>query len=291
MKDPLYNERKKHGTPDFPFELYRVDPYYYQYLMPYHWHRECELIRILSGNLDLSLNETKLTAVPGDLVWVNSGVLHAGTPQNCVYECFVFELAPVVNACGIYSAHLEHLSAQTLFIDPVLPFDSLLLERSDAIFSLMDTREKGYRLRVFGAVCDFLGRIFEQGYYHTNHSGPSAAYKNIRVFKDLLTFLESQYAQPLSLEAMARQAGMSPKYFCRFFRSLTGRTPIDYLNAYRIEQACTQMAAFDRSVTETAFACGFNDLSYFIRTFKKYKGITPKQYLLQVSGAARNLKA
>lgn len=283
MKDFLYNERKKHGTPDFPFELYHVDKAYYQYVMPYHWHVECELIRILSGSLTLSLNETKFTANTGDLVWINSGVLHAGAPVDCVYECLVFELNPLVKACSGFSSHLEHLLAQTLFITPDLPKDAVLAERSGTIFALMNTREKGYRLRVFGALCDFLGRIFELGSYRTDHSESAAANKSIRLYKDIFTFLETHYTQPLTLAAMARQAGMSPKYFCRFFRSLTGRTPIDYLNAYRISQACTLLAAFSHTVTETAFACGFNDLSYFIRTFKKYKGITPKQYLLQLS--------
>lgn len=286
MKDSLYNEQKKHGTPDFPFALYHVDPQYYRYEMPYHWHVECELIRILSGELALTLNETKFTAGPGDLVWVNSGVLHAGTPKNCVYQCLVFELAPIVKACGIYSAHLEHLSAQTLFINPILPGDdAVLAERCGSIFSQMETREKGYRLRVFGALCEFLGRIFAQGFYRVNQGETVATHKNIRLFKELFSFLESHYAQPLTLEILARQVGMSPKYFCRFFRSLTGHTPIHYLNAYRIEQACTQMAVLERSVTEAGYACGFNDLSYFIRSFKKHKGVTPKQYLLQVAGA------
>ena len=46
----------------------------------------------------------------------------------------------------------------------------------------------------------------------------------------------------------------------------------------RIEEACLQLAATDDSITEIAYRNGFNDLSYFIRTFKKYKGMTPGKY-------------
>ena len=53
---------------------------------------------------------------------------------------------------------------------------------------------------------------------------------------------------------------------------------MDYLNRQRIEQACFQLAATDDSITEVAYKCGFNDLSYFIRTFRKYKGVTPGRY-------------
>ena len=74
---------------------------------------------------------------------------------------------------------------------------------------------------------------------------------------------------------------MTPKYFCRFFLEMTHRTPIDYLNYQRIEHACYQLVTTDASITDIAYSCGFNDLSYFIKTFKKYKGITPGKYASQ----------
>lgn len=58
-------------------------------------------------------------------------------------------------------------------------------------------------------------------------------------------------------------------------------TPMDYVNQYRIEQACHQLLTTDFPITEVAFNCGFNDSSYFIKVFKKYKGTTPKKYLKQ----------
>ena len=59
---------------------------------------------------------------------------------------------------------------------------------------------------------------------------------------------------------------------------MSHETTVDYLNRQRIEEACLQLAATDDSITEIAYRNGFNDLSYFIRTFKKYKGMTPGKY-------------
>ena len=56
---------------------------------------------------------------------------------------------------------------------------------------------------------------------------------------------------------------------------------MDYVNQYRIEQACHQLLTTDFPITEVAFNRGFNDSSYFIKVFKKYKGTTPKKYLKQ----------
>lgn len=59
---------------------------------------------------------------------------------------------------------------------------------------------------------------------------------------------------------------------------MTKHTPIDYLNYYRIECACEMLSTKDISIKEAAISCGFNDTSYFIKVFHKYKGVTPKQF-------------
>ena len=53
---------------------------------------------------------------------------------------------------------------------------------------------------------------------------------------------------------------------------MTRKSPVEYLNLYRIERASRKLLNSDMSVTDVAFACGFNDLSYFIKTFKAVKG-------------------
>lgn len=60
---------------------------------------------------------------------------------------------------------------------------------------------------------------------------------------------------------------MAPKYFCRVFHQITGRTPINYLNYYRVECAAELLRSTDDSITEIAFACGFNDSCYFSKHF------------------------
>ena len=104
----------------------------------------------------------------------------------------------------------------------------------------------------------------------------------IILFKKVLLFIEENYTQTLSLNDLSKVAGMTPKYLCKFFNNMSNKTPIEYLNFYRIEIACEQLLSTDLSVTDIAINCGFNDVSYFIKTFKKYKGITPKQYIKKI---------
>ena len=115
-------------------------------------------------------------------------------------------------------------------------------------------------------------------YYLENVQKARKDYKRILQLKQELEFIEHNYASPLTLQELSASVSMSPKYFCRFFSEMTHQTPMDYLNRQRIEQSCYELSTTDDSITEIAYRNGFNDLSYFIRTFKKYKGITPGKY-------------
>ena len=76
------NEKKQHGTEDFPVEYYYVDPSHPQYHMPYHWHMEYEMIRIRKGTFLISLDQKEITACEGDILFIHDGVLHAGHTQG-----------------------------------------------------------------------------------------------------------------------------------------------------------------------------------------------------------------
>lgn len=274
MKDSGFNELKPRGTPEFPFEIYRVDERHMQYVMPYHWHREPELIRVLSGCLYLSLDDTIFTVKAGDVMWVNGGVLHAGGPERCTYECLVFDLDFFARTMGAQSQHLRRLADRSLSVAERLPGD-LMRQSCDMIF--MEQAGKGDRLRILGGLCSLFSLIFQHGFYRTESSESLPERKNIALLKRLLLYVDAHYAEPVTLDLLAREAGMSPKYFCRFFRSMTNHTPIEYVNICRVERAC-RMLMEGSAVTETAYACGFGDLSYFIRVFRRRKGVTPGRY-------------
>ena len=96
--------------------------------------------------------------------------------------------------------------------------------------------------------------------------------------KKAFQLIDEKYATPLTLAELSTAAGLSPNYFCKFFQKMTHYTPIEYLNQYRIDQACLKLAYTDKSITDIAYACGFNNLSYFIKTFRKQKGISPGKF-------------
>ena len=97
-----YHEQIPHKTGDFPLDYYFVDESFPRYRMPMHWHKETEIIRIISGKLHLYLDDQDLIAEKGDLLTIGGGVIHGGDPEDCVYECIIFnplELIPTIETC------------------------------------------------------------------------------------------------------------------------------------------------------------------------------------------------
>ena len=120
------NEKTQRGYQDFPIQFYAVTETHPRYEMPLHWHKEFELIRVLSGTFHLFLQNTEYVMGEGDVALVSSGALHRGTPDHCTYECIVFDLKMLgrypgdkvstklsaikngeVSALGCYSAHSQ----------------------------------------------------------------------------------------------------------------------------------------------------------------------------------------
>ncbi len=71
---------------------------------------------------------------------------------------------------------------------------------------------------------------------------------------------------------------MNEQYFCRFFKQGIGRTPMEYVNEYRIRQARSLLQDTGMSVTAVSLECGFHNQGNFLREFRRYTGTTPLQY-------------
>lgn len=97
-------------------------------------------------------------------------------------------------------------------------------------------------------------------------------------YKRVLDYVAEQFGQPIQIEDMAQQAGLSPSHFSRLFKSVIGDTPYQFLMRYRIERAEEMMADPARPLIDIALACGFSDQPHLTRLLKQHRGVTPKAW-------------
>ena len=102
----------------------------------------------------------------------------------------------------------------------------------------------------------------------------------------LLDYIHGHLTEKLGVDSLSRKAYMSRNEFFKWFRQQFGISPLEYINRERIKLAKQILGSQNTTVTETAYQCGFTDVNYFVRLFKKSEGITPgtfKEYVLRDS--------
>ncbi len=268
-----YNETKQHGTLDFPIQLYCIDKLNPKYEMAHHWHASIELIRIVSGSLKVRLNNRNFTAYEGEMIFVNPETVHGAMPVDCIYECIVF--SPEILSSGDKEARsfIENLENHIIAVYDHFDSKSEFKKAADSVFEQMKADKNSFY--VISRLYEFFALIMENGLYKKVSELGGSEKTNAKL-RRVLSFIRDSYDKQISLEEMAQTADMSTKYFCSFFKEMTGKTPVKYLNTYRIERAARKLISTDMQITDIAYSCGFNDLSYFIKTFKATKGVTPK---------------
>ena len=299
MYSLTFHETKQHGTPEFPVEYVYVDASHPRYNMPFHWHKEWELIHVLEGTFTVHADDTMYIVNKGDTVLIRDGMLHGGTPDNCVYECFLFDLHGLFRNLDMVKKYLRPVYRQQLLPDIFFPADKMpqishMLQPLTTAYGpdtqtsdkhklpkdplLSDSLDTPLELIVISCISQLFTFILQQHAYSVNDKVATESTHKIDLIKSVLEYIELHYGSPITLDELAGVAGMNPKYFCRFFRSITHQTPMGYVNMYRIEKAAQMLHSTRLPITDICMECGFNDSSNFIKVFRKYKGTTPLQY-------------
>ena len=102
--------------------------------------------------------------------------------------------------------------------------------------------------------------------------------KQVKAIKDSIIFIREHYKEKLYIRNLSELTGLNEQYFIRFFGSVTGVSPLDYINRYRVEQAARLLKDTDTHVYEIAEECGFHNIGNFIKIFRSVTGETPHKF-------------
>lgn len=283
MKFLDYPEQQKHKGQDFPYFFYHVTHIHPRYNMPYHWHALCEIVHVFSGHFHLQLEDCELLLSPGDSAFISSGITHGGSPleeHNCCYECLLLDLDRIFQTnshAQLYEHRLFDLLNQKIIINNFFDSKNPINIIINSMLDLIRFKPSSYPIMLQGYTLILFGELFQQHLY--SELSAHHTHKKILHLKNVLSFIDQHYAEDIKLTDLAACANMNENYFCRYFRELTHRTPLDYLNYYRIEAACEQLSYTQKTITEIAYDCGFHDASYFAKVFKHYKNQSPSEYI------------
>ena len=303
MHSLTFHEQTQHGTLEFPVDYHYLIPGHPRYHMPFHWHKEWEIIHVIKGTFIAYADNVEYTAHSGDCLLIRDGMPHGGTPVDCIYECFVFDLHGLYRSLDIVKKYLRPFYRRQILPDIYYSSDetpevnAIITELTESFrqtFHTTATSKSVHRthgsdilsgqpleLVTIGNLSRLFAFILNHKAYAPSHEDTADNTRKIDLVKSVLEYIETHYASPITLEDLAKEAGMNPKYFCRFFRSITHQTPMGYVNMYRIERASQMLLETTTPIITIGMECGYNDSSNFIKVFRKYKGMTPNQYRRQ----------
>jgi len=260
----------------FPINIFFVSDIYL------HWHDHIEWIYIKEGKARVQIDADFVTLEQGELAFINSKQLHGATSLEPELKlvCIVFNEA-LVRGSGLDIT--EHQYFQPYLIqrqkwpsiiranEPEMQEINLAFDR---LVTEFEEKRPGYELIVKAELL----RIFGQYFRYAQQSAaikftrnPLSAYD----FSDLLHFLRENYLETISVAQAAQLVNLSPNYFCRVFKQVTGKTLIEYIHLLRVQEAERLLLETDLPVTEIATAVGFTNMTYFGRIFKKIRNATP----------------
>lgn len=283
MLDQSRQELTVHGTPDFPVACYH--DHLGKEEVPWHWHEEPEVVLVEKGLCMVAAGSEKYIVREGEGFFVNSGVLHACwdmEQSGCRFHCIVFHprLLGSVDSL-IYQNYVHPLTSnsalETIHLRPHIPWQNKALEAIENTWQAGAREPYGYEIIMRNSLSEAVLALQEHAPKPAGTTSPKAVREGERI-KAMLHYIHEHCGEEVKLPMIAQAASISVSECMRCFRNTIGTTPIQYIRQYRIQKAAHLLLNTDLPISDIAQSCGFQDLSYFTKTFREAKGSAPTIY-------------
>jgi len=273
----------RHGTAAFPVASYHDD--LSKYDIAWHWHEEMEAVVLTQGSVVFAAGNRKYTLQAGEGFFINSGALHGAwslDTSGCRFHSLVFHHRLVggsedsVFFQNYVKPLMENSSLEGIVLSPRIGWQADAIGAIESAWQACAEEPQGFEFQVRTNLSQLLCLL-----QSSVPGGSAPNKKQLRAaerIKTMLRFVHENFSQDLNTSAIAQSAGVSESECLRCFHTIIGTTPIQYLRQYRIQRSAQMLSGGRESVSEIALKCGFQDVSYFTKTFRELRGCAPSEY-------------
>lgn len=257
-----------------------------------HKHDFIEIVYVISGSARHYMGEYIYEVHKGDLVIVNYGTAHTFIPIEDSAEHFsTYDLlftTELFEITGIGKYDFSSLASSYLFYsvfsDSEPLRNSMNLIRSNSkefsdifgrIYSEYSHRRNGFMSMIRAYLIELITLIFRE---FDKKSISDTTREQREVVSKAIDYMKHNYNTRINLDSIVSDIFLSKDYFRQLFKKTTGMSVTDFIQQTRIEEACKLLVSTDRTVYDIAGDCGFTDIKFFYKTFKKITGKTPGEF-------------
>ena len=265
---------------EYPYAFHHTDMR--ETTVPWHWHEALEFAYVAEGRVKISTTTRIFTLEKGEAYFTNSNALTAvENIDNCILDSHLFH--PV-----FLGGHFKSVF-ETKYLNPVIQNKDIdvlcfrgetdaqrkLLGKLRQLSGLQSQPDVEFQTRsLIGEIWLSLLTVIQEADSSIYRSGT----KNQDRILTMMSYIQENYAEKLTLEQIADAASVSTRECLRCFRESNRQSPMDYLLEDRIQVAKKLLETTALSITEIALRCGFNSNSYFTKIFHRSCGKTPNAY-------------
>ena len=285
MNNTLLHETKIHGTVDFPYIVYhgKIPDFIHSY--PLHWHDEAEIIYVTKGCIKISVWSNTYQVQQGDIIILMPHTIHSieqidshcAEYFNIVFNFSILEKSEENSLYDKYLKHfLTHEKSVNCYERKGSELNTLL---TPSLLSLIEHRRESYTTGEYLVKSNLfmIMHLLNQACINADKN-EVLLQANYSKLKTALYHIQNSYAQNITIKEMSDLCGFSESHFMKLFKELTGMSFTAYLINYRLELSAKQLMETDQKIIDIAANCGFNNHSYFTRSFLKKYGLTPAKY-------------
>ena len=254
-----------------------------------HWHNSFELIEVVEGRFYCNVDGSEFLINKGNICIINRGRLHHiytedSNASMCRKKTVIFNPDYFIKDQNIYEKYILPLLEKEAFahiqfnIKKGIGLDINTLMKE--IEALEDEKPIGYELEEYSLIYKVI-RYLYLAYQSSKQSIHTTYDANVQIQRNMTSFINEHFNSKIGLEDIAEAGQVSKSTCIRLFHKYTGKSPIDFLNSYRLQMSAEKLVATSEQITEIAYACGFGQPSYFNRLFSKEYNMTPNQYRKQ----------
>ncbi len=252
---------------------------------PLHWHEELEILYPLNGTADIMIEGRSFHLLKKHMLVVESCKVHSTYTYDevsmfvCIHisKKHMRQYFPEIDSYQIRCTPEDTADEQ-------FPVYRAACELLEALTRLYMEEPPTYRMEAEGLVLQILSRLIRFFSVRQTPSAPTENSLAMERIRDVITYVEEHFREPVSLDDVSGLLGLGKEYFCRFFKKNMGMTFLNYLSEVRLAHTYDDLLNTNAPISEVMEANGFTNQKLFNSSFKSLYGCTPSAVRKERSG-------